>query len=156
MSQGRRLKINRAAPFLAKGDLDLGPTLLAAVRLRTTTSHHCTFADGHGMAPRMTHASAAQICFVEEAPGRAREGGAASVVRSHVARLRHRRRRDADVRAFRESKVEVVEDVRSRGREEEEDEVEDLAVQEIPALAENRLVQATIQPSILYQDNCEW
>lgn len=78
------------------------------------------------------------------------------MVRSHVARLRHRRRRDADVRAFRESKVEVVEDVRSRGREEGADEREDLAVQEITALAEDRLVRAAIQPPIPYQDNCEW
>jgi hypothetical protein len=104
----------------------------------------------------MTHASAAQICFVEEAPGRAREGGAASVVRSHVARLRHRRRRDADVRAFRESRVEVVDDVLPRGRDQGEGEGDDLAVQKITALAENRLVRAAIQPSIPYQDNCEW
>lgn len=108
------------------------------------------------MAPRTPHVSAAQIRFVEEAPGRAREGGTASVVRSHVARFRHRRRRDADVRAFLESRVEVVEEVPSRGREEAEPEDEHLAVQDLTASAENRLVRASIQPSVRYQDNCEW
>lgn len=81
-----------------------------------------------------------EICFVEEAPGRAREGGTESVVRSHAARLRYRRRRDADVRAFRKTREEV----------------EDLIVQEKTTLAVDRPVRASsIQPPLLYQDNCE-
>ncbi|KFY81990.1 hypothetical protein V500_10924 [Pseudogymnoascus sp. VKM F-4518 (FW-2643)] len=78
-----------------------------------------------------------EIRFVEEAPGRAREGGTESVVRSHVARFRYRRRRDADVRAFRRTR----------------DEVEDRIVQEKTTLARDKPVRASIQPSLLYQDN---
>ncbi|KFY95473.1 hypothetical protein V498_03329 [Pseudogymnoascus sp. VKM F-4517 (FW-2822)] len=78
-----------------------------------------------------------EIRFIEEAPGRAREGGTESVVRSHVARFRYRRRRDADVRAFRETREEV----------------EDLIVQEKTTLAGDRPVWASIQSPLLYQDN---
>lgn len=81
-----------------------------------------------------------EIRFVEEAPGRVREGGTESVVRSHVARFRYRRRRDADVRAFRRTREEV----------------EHLIVQEKTTLAGDRPVRASIQPSLLYQDNCGW
>lgn len=79
-----------------------------------------------------------EIRFVEEAPGRAREGGTESVVRSHAARFRYRRRRDADVRAFRKTR--------------EED--EDLIVQEKTTLAGDMRVRASIQPSLLYEENC--
>ncbi|KAL5353599.1 hypothetical protein ACLOAV_001636 [Pseudogymnoascus australis] len=78
-----------------------------------------------------------EIRFIEEAPGRAREGGTESVVRSHAARFRYRRRRDADVRAFRETREEV----------------EDLIVQEKTTLARDRPVWASIQSPLLYQDN---
>lgn len=81
-----------------------------------------------------------EICFVEEAPGRARKEGTQSVVRSHVARFRYRRRRDADVRAFRNTREEV----------------EDRIVQEKTTLAEDKPVWASIQPPLLYQDNCGW
>jgi hypothetical protein len=82
-----------------------------------------------------------EICFVEEAPGRAREGGTESVVRSHAARIRYRRRRDADVRAFKKTREET----------------EDLIVQEKTTLAGDKPVRASsIQPSLLYQDNCGW
>ncbi len=81
-----------------------------------------------------------EIRFIEEAPGRAREGGTESVVRSHAARFRYRRRRDADVRAFRETREEV----------------EDLIVQEKTTLARDRPVWASIQSPLLYQDNCRW
>ncbi|KFY17212.1 hypothetical protein V491_05073, partial [Pseudogymnoascus sp. VKM F-3775] len=78
-----------------------------------------------------------EICFVEEAPGRARERGTGSVVRSHVARVRYRRRRDADVRAFRNTREEV----------------EDRIVQEKTTLVEDKSAWASIQPPLIYQDN---
>lgn len=81
-----------------------------------------------------------EICFVEEAPGRARERGTESVVRSHVARVRYRRRRDADVRAFRNTREEV----------------EDRIVQEKTTLVEDKSAWASIQPPLIYQDNCGW
>jgi hypothetical protein len=83
--------------------------------------------------------STTEIRFVEEAPGRARRGGTESVVRSHVARFRYRRQRDADVRAFRKNR---------------EEEAEDLIVQEKTTLAGDRPVQDSIRPSLLYQENC--
>ncbi|KFX91466.1 hypothetical protein V490_05895 [Pseudogymnoascus sp. VKM F-3557] len=76
--------------------------------------------------------STTEIRFVEEAPGRARRGGTESVVRSHVARFRYRRQRDADVRAFRKTR---------------EEEAEDLIVQEKTILAGDRPVQDSIRPS---------
>ncbi|KFY43549.1 hypothetical protein V495_03909 [Pseudogymnoascus sp. VKM F-4514 (FW-929)] len=82
--------------------------------------------------------STTEIRFVEEAPGRARRGGTESVVRSHVARFRYRRQRDADVRAFRKTR---------------EEEAEDLIVQEKTILAGDRPVQDSIRPSLLYQEN---
>ncbi|KFY09535.1 hypothetical protein V492_05460 [Pseudogymnoascus sp. VKM F-4246] len=78
-----------------------------------------------------------EICFVEETPGRARGGGTESVVRSHVARFRYRRRRDADVQAFKKSR----------------DEVEDLIVREKTTIPGGRPVRASIQPPLSYQDN---
>lgn len=62
------------------------------------------------------------------------------MVRSHVARFRYRRRRDADVQAFRRTREEV----------------EDRIVQEKTTLAGDRPVRASIKPSLLYQDNCGW
>lgn len=70
-----------------------------------------------------------EVRFVEEAHGRAKERGTESVVRSYVARFRYRRRRDADVRAFRKPREEV----------------EDLIVQEKTTLAGDRSVRASME-----------
>ena len=107
------------------------------------------------MAPR-THVARGEICFVEEAPGKARGGGTARVVRSHVARFRHRRQRDADVRAFQESRDGAREGGGS-GEDADESETtdEELSTLEIATRSEEELVRPPIEPCLAYQDNCE-
>lgn len=115
-------------------------TDLRDVRFRTTTSE---------MAAQPP-AFNAELRFVEERPGKGAMGGErVSVVRSHVARFRHRRRRDAEVRAFQESEEEA--------ERREEGEVEALAAADgSMSMVEGRLVKTSLRPSLPYQDNRGW
>jgi hypothetical protein len=100
------------------------------------------------MAESMPVSNAA-FCFVAEKPGAGRGEKRESVVRRHVTRAYHRRRREKDVREF-QGRREVA-----RRREEREG-VEIPTADENVALAEDRLVKSSVKPSLFYNDHSEW
>jgi hypothetical protein len=89
------------------------------------------------------------FCFVSEKPGAGRGEKKESVVRRHVTRAYHRRRREKDLREFQEDR-EVAR------RREEREVVEFATADENVALAEDRLVRSSVKPSLSYNDNSEW
>jgi hypothetical protein len=97
-----------------------------------------------------TRGSDAELRFIQEKPGGASRGERLSLIRSHVARVRHRRKRDADRRAFQDCKEAEAE------AEEGYEEAEICIASDNITVTKTSLVRAPLQQPLSYLDNSRW
>jgi hypothetical protein len=95
-----------------------------------------------------TRGSDAELRFIQERPGGASRGERLSLIRSHVARVRHRRKRDADRRAFQNCKEAEA--------EEGYEEAEIYIANDNITVTETSLVRASLQQPLSYLDSSRW